>query len=62
MLVPVGNAYPAASGLRGIYGLYETIVPLLAYALFRPSWILVPGPGLGSGRGHPWGCHAVVWR
>jgi MFS superfamily sulfate permease-like transporter len=31
MLVPVGIAYAAASGLPGIYGLYATIVPLLAY-------------------------------
>ena len=28
----------------GIYGLYATIVPLLAYALFGPSRILVLGP------------------
>ncbi|CUU22128.1 Sulfate permease CDS [Bradyrhizobium sp.] len=44
MLVPVGIAYAAASGLPGIYGLYATIVPLLAYALFDPSRILVLGP------------------
>lgn len=44
MLVPVGIAYAAASGLPGIYGLYATIVPLLAYALFGPSRILVLGP------------------
>jgi high affinity sulfate transporter 1 len=44
MLVPVGIAYSAASGLPGIYGLYATIVPLLAYALFGPSRILVLGP------------------
>jgi len=30
--------------LPGIYGLYATIVPLLAYALFGPSRILVLGP------------------
>ena len=29
MLVPVGIAYAAASGLPGIHGLYATIVPLL---------------------------------
>ena len=34
----------AASGVPGIYGLYATIVPLLAYALFGPSRILVLGP------------------
>ncbi len=44
MLVPVGIAYAEASGLPGIYGLYATIVPLLAYALFGPSRILVLGP------------------
>ena len=44
MLVPVGVAYAEASGVPGIYGLYATIVPLLAYALFGPSRILVLGP------------------
>jgi len=33
-----------ASGVSGIYGLYATIIPLLAYALFGPSRILVLGP------------------
>src|SRR6187200_2975073 len=44
MLVPVGIAYAEASGLPGITGLYATMVPLLAYALFGPSRILVLGP------------------
>jgi high affinity sulfate transporter 1 len=44
MLVPVGIAYAAASGLPGIHGLYATIIPLLAYALFGPSRIIVLGP------------------
>jgi high affinity sulfate transporter 1 len=44
MLVPVGIAYALASGVPGIYGLYATIIPLLAYALFGPSRILVLGP------------------
>ena len=44
MLVPVGVAYAEASGVPGIYGLYATIIPLLAYALFGPSRILVLGP------------------
>src|SRR6185437_625967 len=44
MLVPVGIAYALASGVPGIYGLYATIVPLLAYALFGPSRIRVLGP------------------
>lgn len=44
MLVPVGIAYAQASGVPGIYGLYATIIPLLAYAFFGPSRILVLGP------------------
>ncbi|WP_334165729.1 SulP family inorganic anion transporter [Achromobacter mucicolens] len=44
MLVPVGIAYAEASGVPGVYGLYATIIPLLAYALFGPSRILVLGP------------------
>ncbi|WP_433995458.1 SulP family inorganic anion transporter [Bradyrhizobium macuxiense] len=44
MLVPVGIAYAAASGLPGIHGLYATIIPLLAYAVFGPSRIIVLGP------------------
>ena len=44
MLVPVGIAYAEASGLAGVYGLYATIVPLMAYALFGPSRIFVLGP------------------
>ncbi|HQR25194.1 MAG TPA: SulP family inorganic anion transporter [Steroidobacteraceae bacterium] len=44
MLVPVGIAYAEASGVPGICGLYATIVPLLAYAVFGPSRILVLGP------------------
>src|ERR1700746_2014470 len=44
MLVPVGIAYALASGVPGIYGLYATIVPLLGYAFFGPSRILVLGP------------------
>src|SRR5262247_291185 len=44
MLVPVGIAYALASGVPGIYGLYATILPLLAYALFGPTRILVLGP------------------
>ena len=44
MLAPVGIAYAFASGVPGIYGLYATIVPLLAYALFGPSRTLVLGP------------------
>ena len=44
MLVPVGIAYAEASGVPGICGLYATIVPIAAYAIFGPSRILVLGP------------------
>jgi MFS superfamily sulfate permease-like transporter len=44
VLVPVGIAYATASGVLGIYGLYATIAPLLVYAVFGPSRILVLGP------------------
>jgi len=44
VLVPVGIAYAVASGLPGICGLYATIFPLLAYALFGPSRVFVLGP------------------
>jgi high affinity sulfate transporter 1 len=44
MLVPIGIAYAQASGLPGITGLYATIIPLLAYAVFGPSRILILGP------------------
>ncbi len=44
VLVPVGMGYAEAAGLPAIYGLYATIVPLLAYAIFGPSRILVLGP------------------
>lgn len=44
ILVPVGMGYAQASGLQAIYGLYATLVPLLVYAVFGPSRILVLGP------------------
>jgi high affinity sulfate transporter 1 len=44
LLVPAGMGYAEASGLPAIYGLYATIVPLVAYALLGPSRILVLGP------------------
>jgi len=44
VLVPVGMAYAEAAGLPAIYGLYATIIPLLAYAVVGPSRILVLGP------------------
>jgi high affinity sulfate transporter 1 len=44
VLVPVGMGYAEAAGLPAIYGLYATIVPLIIYAIFGPSRILVLGP------------------
>ena len=44
ILVPVGMGYAEASGLLAINGLYATIVPLIAYAIFGPSRIMVLGP------------------
>jgi high affinity sulfate transporter 1 len=44
LLVPAGIAYAVASGVPGINGLYATIIPLLAYALFGPSRVFVLGP------------------
>lgn len=44
ILVPVGMGYAEAAGLQPIYGLYATIAPLVAYAIFGPSRILVLGP------------------
>ena len=47
ILVPAGMGYAEASGLPAITGLYATIVPLLAYAIFGPSRIMVLGPDSG---------------
>ena len=44
LLIPAGMGYAVAAGLPPETGLYATIVPLLAYALFGPSRILVLGP------------------
>jgi MFS superfamily sulfate permease-like transporter len=44
ILVPVGMGYAEASGLPAINGLYATILPLVAYAIFGPSRIMVLGP------------------
>ncbi|MDI1246749.1 MAG: SulP family inorganic anion transporter [Rhodoferax sp.] len=44
ILVPVGMGYAEASGLPAIHGLYATIIPLIVYAMFGPSRILVLGP------------------
>jgi high affinity sulfate transporter 1 len=44
MLVPAGMAYAELAGLQPIYGLYASVVPMLAYAVFGPSRVLVVGP------------------
>jgi len=44
LLAPVGMGYAEATGLSAIYGLYATVIPLLIYAVFGPSRILVIGP------------------
>lgn len=44
VLVPVGMGYAQAAGLPAITGLYATMGPLVAYAIFGPSRILVLGP------------------
>jgi MFS superfamily sulfate permease-like transporter len=44
LLIPVGMGYAQAAGLPPITGLYATIVPLVAYAIFgrRGSWCWGP--------------------
>jgi high affinity sulfate transporter 1 len=44
LLVPQGMAYAELAGLPPVTGIYATMIPLLAYAVFGPSRILVVGP------------------
>ncbi len=44
ILVPAGMGYAEAAGLPPITGLYATVAPLVAYAVFGPSRIMVLGP------------------
>jgi len=44
LLVPQGMAYAELAGLPAVTGIYATMLPLLAYAVFGPSRILVLGP------------------
>jgi len=45
--------YAQAAGLSPITGLYATIVPLVAYAVFGPSRVMVLGPDFVAGGGDP---------
>jgi high affinity sulfate transporter 1 len=47
LLLPAGMGYAVAAGLPPITGLYATIAPLVAYAVFGPSRLLVLGPDSG---------------
>ena len=43
-LIPAGMAYAEAAGLPAVTGLYASIIPLLVYAVFGPSRVLIVGP------------------
>ena len=49
LLVPQGMAYAELAGVPAIYGLYTTVVCLVAYAVFGPSPFLVLGPDSALG-------------
>ena len=49
LLVPQGMAYAELAGVPAIYGLYTTVVCLVAYAAFGPSPFLVLGPDSALG-------------
>lgn len=44
ILIPAGMGYASAIGLPPITGLYASMLPLVAYAVFGPSRILIVGP------------------
>jgi sulfate permease, SulP family len=43
-LVPAGMAYAEASGLPAVNGLYASVVPMIFYAVFGPSRVVIVGP------------------
>ncbi len=43
-LIPAGMAYAEAAGLPAVTGLYASVVPMLFYAVFGPSRVLIVGP------------------
>jgi sulfate permease, SulP family len=48
VIVPIGMAYGQLSGLPPITGLYASLLPLIAYALFGSSRQLIIGPDASS--------------
>src|SRR5262245_30793514 len=42
--LPIGVAYPTIAGLPPIVGLYASILPLVAYAIYGSSRQLIVGP------------------
>jgi SulP family sulfate permease len=48
VIVPIGMAYGQLSGLPPIVGLYASLLPLVAYALFGSSRQLIIGPDASS--------------
>jgi sulfate permease, SulP family len=44
LLIPQGLAFAALAGLPAQYGLYASVLPLLAYAVFGTSMVLSVGP------------------
>jgi high affinity sulfate transporter 1 len=44
VILPVGMAYAELAGLPPVVGLYASLIPLFAYAIFGPSPTLVVGP------------------
>src|SRR5215472_2954895 len=49
VMVPEGMAYAGIVGVPAIMGLYTLVPPLLAYALFGTSRLLVVGPDTATG-------------
>jgi MFS superfamily sulfate permease-like transporter len=49
VIVPIGMAYGQLSGLPPIIGLYASLLPLVAYALFGSSRQLIIGPNARAG-------------
>lgn len=44
VLIPAGMAYAEAAGLPAVTGLYASVVPMLFFAVFGPSRVLIVGP------------------